>query len=88
MLHDFCCIFNKMYESKKTLKECLWVLVSSILSDSSITMKLLDFIIDTYKVDSIKNMARQKQGISSTKFSITGFEQKVTSHKVATVESS
>ena len=68
-----------MHETKKTFKECIWVLISSIL---------LDFIIDTYKVDSIKNMARQKQGISSTKFNITGFEQKVTSHKVTIVESS
>ena len=33
-------------------------------------MKLLDFIIDTYKVDSIKNTARQKQGISSTNFQV------------------
>ena len=38
-------------------------------------MKLLVFINDTYKVDSIKNMTRQKGGTSSTKFNNTGFEQ-------------
>ena len=38
-------------------------------------MKLLGFINDTYKVDSIKNMTRQKRGTSSTKFNNTGFEQ-------------
>ena len=43
--------------------------------DSSITMKLLGFINDTYKVDSIENMRRQKRGISSTKLNNTGFEQ-------------
>ena len=35
-------------------------------------MKLLGFINHTYKVDSIKNMTRQKRGTSSL---ITGFEQ-------------
>ena len=43
--------------------------------DSSITMKLLGFINDMYKVDSIKNMRRQERGTSSTEFSIPGFEQ-------------
>ena len=38
-------------------------------------MKLLEFIKDTYKVDSIKNMTRQERGTSFTKFNITGFEQ-------------
>ena len=38
-------------------------------------MKLLGFINDTYKVDSIKNMTRKKRGTSSTKFNITGFGQ-------------
>ena len=38
-------------------------------------MKLLGFLNDTYKVDSIKNMTRQKWGVSSTNFNITGFEQ-------------
>ena len=38
-------------------------------------MKLLGFIKDTYKVDSIKNMTRQERGTSFTKFNITGFEQ-------------
>ena len=38
-------------------------------------MKLLVFINDTYKVDSIKNMTRQKGGTSSTKFNNTDFEQ-------------
>ena len=38
-------------------------------------MKLLVFINDTYKVDSIKNMTRQKGGTSSTKFNNTGSEQ-------------
>ena len=38
-------------------------------------MKLLGFFIDTYKLDSIKNMTRQKRGTSLTKFNITGFEQ-------------
>ena len=50
-------------------------IIRSIFSDSYITMKLLGFINDTYKVDSIKIMARQKRGASSTKFNITGFEQ-------------
>ena len=39
------------------------------------TIKLLGFNNDTYKVDSLKNMARQKGGTFSTKFNITGFEQ-------------
>ena len=43
--------------------------------DSSTTMKLLGFINDTYKVDSIENMTRQKQGTSCIKFNNTGFEQ-------------
>ena len=43
--------------------------------DSSIIMKLLVFISDAYKVDSIKNMTRQKQGFSPIKFNITGSEQ-------------
>ena len=38
-------------------------------------MKLLGFIKDTYKVDSIKNMTKQERGTSFTKFNITGFEQ-------------
>ena len=38
-------------------------------------MKLLGFLNATYKVDSIKNMTRQKRGIFSTNFNITGFEQ-------------
>ena len=38
-------------------------------------MKLLGFINDACKVDSIKNMARQKRVTSFTKFSIIGFEQ-------------
>ena len=38
-------------------------------------MKLLEFINGTYKVDFIKNMTKHKQGTSSTKFNITGFEQ-------------
>ena len=38
-------------------------------------MKLLGFISDTYKVDCIKNMTRQKRGTFSIKFSITGLEQ-------------
>ena len=38
-------------------------------------MKLLGFINNTYKLDSIKNMTKQKRGTSSTKFNITGFEQ-------------
>ena len=32
-------------------------------------------INDTYKVDSIKNMARQKRGASFTNFNITVFEK-------------
>ena len=36
-------------------------------------MKLLGFINETYKVDSIKNMTRQKQGTSSTNFNITEY---------------
>ena len=43
--------------------------------DSSIIMKLLVFISDAYKVDSIKNMTRQKQGFSPIKFNITSSEQ-------------
>ena len=46
-----------------------------IFPDSSITVTLLGFINDIYKVDSITNMARQTRGTSSTKFNITGFEQ-------------
>ena len=38
-------------------------------------MKLLEFIKYTYKIDSIKNMTRQKRGTSCNKFDITGFEQ-------------
>ena len=38
-------------------------------------MKLLGFINDTYKVDSIKNMIIQKRSALSKKFNITGFEQ-------------
>ena len=38
-------------------------------------MKLLGFINDMYKIDSIKNMTRQRRYTSLTKFSITGFEQ-------------
>ena len=41
-------------------------------------MKLLRFINDTYKVDIVKNLARQERGTSSTKFNITGFEQNMT----------
>ena len=40
-------------------------------------MKLLRFANDTYKVDSMKNITRQKQGTSFTKFNITGFEQNI-----------
>ena len=45
------------------------------IPDSSITAKLFGFINGTYKVHSIKNMTRQKQGTFSTKFKITDFEQ-------------
>ena len=38
-------------------------------------MKLLGFINDTYKADSITNMTRQKRRTSSTNFSIASFEQ-------------
>ena len=41
-------------------------------------MKVLEFINGTYKVDSIKNMIRQKRSAPSTKFKITGFEQNMT----------
>ena len=37
-------------------------------------MKLLEFVNDTYKVDFIKNMTKQKRGTSFTNFHITGFE--------------
>ena len=50
-------------------------IIRSIFPDSFITMKLLRFINYTYKIDSIKNMARQKRGTSSAKVNITGFEQ-------------
>ena len=49
--------------------------IRSIFPDSSINMKLVGFINDTYKVDSIKNMSRQNREISSSKFKITDFEQ-------------
>ena len=38
-------------------------------------MKLLGFINDTYKVDSITNMTRQERGTSSTKFNVICFEK-------------
>ena len=50
-------------------------IIRSIFPDSFITMKLLRFINYTYKIDSIKNMARQKRGTSPAKVNITGFEQ-------------
>ena len=40
-------------------------------------MKLLGLINDTYKVDFIKNMTKQKQGTSFTNFNITGFEHNI-----------
>ena len=54
-----------------------WIsaLIRFIFPVNSITMKLLGFINDTYKVDSIKNLTRQKRGTSSTKFNNTDFEQ-------------
>ena len=67
--------FNKMLKTKKTYEKWISALIRFIFPDSSITMKLLGFINDTYKVDSIKNMTRQKRGTSSTKFNNTGFEQ-------------
>ena len=48
-----------------------------IFPDSTITMKLLGFINNTYKVDGIKNMTRLEGGTSSTKLNITGFEQNI-----------
>ena len=33
--------------------------------------------VDKIKVDSIKNIARQKRGISSTKFNITDFQKNI-----------
>ena len=33
--------------------------------------------VNKIKVDSIKNIARQKRGISSTKFNITGFQKNI-----------
>ena len=44
-------------------------------------MKLLGFIKYTYKIDSIKNMTRQKRGTSCNKFDITGFEQNMSQGK-------
>ena len=67
--------FNKMLKTKKTYEKWISALIRFIFPDSSITMKLLGFINDTYKVDSIENMTRQKRGTSSTKFNNTGFEQ-------------
>ena len=67
--------FISCLKLKKTYKEWIAALISFIFPDSSKTIKLLGFINDTYKVDSIKNMARQERGTSSTKFNITGFEQ-------------
>ena len=64
-----------MLKPKKTYKEWISALIRFIFPDSSITMKLLGVINGSYKVDSVKNMTRQKRGTSSTKFNIKGFEQ-------------
>ena len=68
--------FNKTCKAKP-YKKWISALSTFIVGDSSITMKLLRFINDTYKVDSMKNITRQKQGTSFTKFNITGFEQNI-----------
>ena len=60
---------------KKDYKEWISALIGLIFPDCSITMKLLGFINDTYKVGSIKNIPRQKRSTSSTKFEIAGFEK-------------
>ena len=67
--------FISCLKPKKTFKGKISALISFIFPDSSITIKLLGFINDTYKVDSINNITRQERGMSSTKFSITSFEQ-------------
>ena len=67
--------FISCLKPKKTYKEWISVLISFTFLDGSITMKLLGFINDTYKVDNIENITRQERGTSSTKFNITGFEQ-------------
>ena len=67
---------HKLRKTKKTYKEWISALTSFIIfPDSTITMKLLGFINDMYKVDGIKNMTRLERGTSSTKLNITGFEQ-------------
>ena len=54
--------FNKLLKTK-------WItaLIRFIFPDSSVTMRLLGLINDTYKVGSIKNMTRQKHDTFSTK---------------------
>ena len=50
--------FISCLNPKIAYKEWISSLISSIFPDSSITMKVLEFNNDTYKVDSIKNMTR------------------------------
>ena len=50
-------------------------MIRLIFPDSSITMKLSGLIDDTYNVDSIKNMTRQKRCTSSAKFNFTVLEK-------------
>ena len=69
--------FISCLKPKKTYKGWASALIIFIFPDSSITVKLLVFINDTYNVDSIKIMARQERGTSFTKFNITGFEQSI-----------
>ena len=67
--------FISCLKPKKTNKEWISALIIFIFPDSSITIKLLGFINETYNLDSIKNITRQERGTSSTNFKITGFEQ-------------
>ena len=62
---------------KKTYKEWISALIRFIFPDSPITMKLLRFIKDSYKADSIKNMTSKKRITSSTKFNTAGFEKSI-----------
>ena len=62
------------HKPKKTYNKWISALIRFTFRDSSITMKLLGFIKDTYSVGSIKNMTRQKR-LASFKFNITVFEK-------------